>query len=345
MVIGGEGGIRTRGRLLDLRLVSSEFLSTTQAPLLVTPRLYHKVYVYILTFWVQYTMYLGAHVSSSGGIENAIKEGDKYQINSIQMMPTAPMRWVTKKISEEDIDRFVEALKGSSVKKILIHGIYLTNLARKDKQLFHLGKMGLAVYLDFANKVGELIEREGLDVEILGVCFHPGSQKELNYEDSLERISYGIDWVLDEVGGKQWLLIESTAGTGGNMGRSFTELLQMRNGSKGKDRVGFVLDTQHTYAAGYDWNNDIDSIVEEIGETLAFERVKAIHLNDSMTSCGSNKDRHANLGEGKLGNGTIGNILHRKELAHIPFILETPALKSASTMGEEIKKLKELAKK
>ena len=288
-------------------------------------------------------MYIGAHVSSGGGIENAIKEGDKYQINSIQMMPTAPMRWATKKIAEESIEAFVEALKGSVVKKILIHGIYLTNLAREDNQMFHLGKMGLAVYLDFANRVSELIRKNDLDVEILGICFHPGSQKELNYEDSLERISYGIDWVLDEVGGKQWLLIESTAGTGSNMGRSFTELSQMRDGCNGKDRVGFVLDTQHTYAAGYDWNNDMDSIVEEIGETLTFDRVKAIHLNDSMMVHGSNKDRHANLGDGKLGGDTIQNILHRKEFKDIPFILETPALKSSSTMGAEIEKLKKLA--
>ena len=289
-------------------------------------------------------MYIGAHVSSSGGIENAIKEGDKYQINSIQMMPTAPMRWATKKVPDENIEVFVEALKGSVVKKILIHGIYLTNLARKDKQLFHMGKMGLAVYLDFANRVGELIKKNDLDVEILGICFHPGSQKELNYEDSLERISYGIDWVLDEVGGEQWLLIESTAGTGSNMGRSFTELKSMRDGSKGKNRVGFVLDTQHTYAAGYDWVNDIDSVVEEIGETLGFDRVKAIHLNDSLMALGSNKDRHANLGEGKLGKDTVSKILHRQEFKDIPFILETPALKSSITMGEEIEKLKELSK-
>jgi deoxyribonuclease IV len=204
--------------------------------------------------------------------------------------------------------------------------------------------MGLAIYLDFANRVDTLIKKNDLDTEILGVCFHPGSQKELNYEDSLERISYGIDWVLDEVGGTQWLLIESTAGTGTNMGRSFTELKNMRDGTKGMDRVGYVLDTQHTYAAGYDWVNDMDSVVEEIGETLGFDRVKAIHLNDSMMSMGSNKDRHANLGEGKLGSDTVSRLLKRKELKDIPFILETPALKSSSTMLEEITTLKGLAK-
>ena len=289
-------------------------------------------------------MYLGAHVSSAGGIENAIKEGDRYDINSIQMMPTPPMRWATKSIAQESIDNFVEALKVSKVKKILIHGIYLTNLARDDKQLFHLGKMGLVVYLDFANRVGDLIKKNDLDVEILGVCFHPGSQKELNYEDSLERISYGIDWVLDEVGGNQWLLIESTAGTGTNMGRNFTELRSMRDGCKNIERVGYVLDTQHTYAAGYDWVNDMDSVVEEIGETLGYDRVKSIHLNDSMMALASNKDRHANLGEGKLGKETITKLLKRKEFKNTPFILETPALKSSTTMGEEISKLKELAK-
>jgi len=289
-------------------------------------------------------MYIGAHVSSAGGIENSIKEGDKYGINSIQIMPTPPMRWATKKISDEDIKKFVNQLEGSVVKKILIHGIYLTNLGRKDKQLFHMGKMGLAVYLDFANRASDLIKKKGFDVEILGICFHPGSQKELNYEDTLERISYGIDWVLEEAGGDQLLLIESTAGTGGNVGRSFTELEKIREGTKGKDRVGYVLDTQHTYAAGYDWNNDMDSVVHEIQETLDIKRVKAIHLNDSAMLLGSNKDRHADLGEGKLGPETIKKILHREEFKKIPFILETPALKSSSTMVKEIEKLKEFAK-
>lgn len=288
-------------------------------------------------------MYLGAHVSSAGGIENSIKEGDRYEINSIQIMPTQPMRWATKNIPQEGIEKFVEALKGSKVKKILIHGIYLTNLAREDKQLFHFGKMGLVVYLDFANRVSELIKKNSLNVEILGVCFHPGSQKELNYEDSLERVSYGIDWVLNEVGGTQWLLIETTAGTGTNMGRSFTELKNIRDGCEEKLRVGYVVDTQHTYSAGYDWVNDIDSVVQEMGETLGLSRVKSIHINDSMAELGSNKDRHANLGKGKIGEKTMYNILQRKEFKDIPFILETPALKSDKTKKEEILQLKKLA--
>ncbi len=292
---------------------------------------------------LEYAMYLGIHVSSSGGIENSIKNGEKYEVNTIQIMPTAPMRWATKPIPDEDIEKFVNELEKSSIKKILIHGIYLTNLARKDKQLFHLGKMGLVVYLDFAERVVDLITKRKIDAEILGVCFHPGSQQELSYEDSLERISYGIQWVFDEVKGKQKLLIETTAGTGSNLGRNFTELRLMREGVKEKDRVGYVLDTQHTHASGYDWVNNFEGVVEDLDRELKIENIKSIHLNDSMTECGSNKDRHSNLGEGKLGKETIKKFLQYPKFKNIPFILETPALKSKETIMKEVKVLKQLA--
>ena len=212
-------------------------------------------------------MYLGAHVSGAGGIENTIKQGDLYDINSIQIMLSPPMRWATKPIPEEIIKKFVNELENSNVKKILIHGIYLTNLAREDKQLFHLGKMGLVIYLDFAERVAKEIEKKKIDSEILGICFHPGSQKELPYEESIERVSKGIQWVLDEVKGKQKLLIETTAGTGTNLGRSFEELKKMRDGVKDKERVGFVVDTQHTYAAGYDRVNDLETVKKKKKKT------------------------------------------------------------------------------
>lgn len=289
-------------------------------------------------------MYLGIHVSSSGGIQNSILNGEKYGVNSIQIMPTAPMRWATKQILDEQINIFLDTLEKSNVKKILIHGIYLTNLARKDKQLFHLGKMGLVVYLDFAEKVAKGIQERKIDSEILGVCFHPGSQKELSYEDSLERISFGMQWVLDEVKGNQKLLIETTAGTGGNLGRNFTELKLMKEGVKDAERVGFVMDTEHTYASGYDWVNNFDGVVEDMERELGIGNVKAVHLNDSMVECGSNKDRHANLGEGKIGKDTISKMLHYKKFKDIPFILETPALKGDATIPDEVNMLKKLAK-
>jgi deoxyribonuclease IV len=289
-------------------------------------------------------MYLGIHVSSAGGIENAIKNGEKYGVNTIQMMPTAPMRWATKLIPDEDIENFVNELENSNIKKILIHGIYLTNLARGDKKLFHLGKMGLVVYLDFAEKVAKQIKERNIKSEILGVCFHPGSQQDLDYDESMERISYGIQWVLDEVQGDQKLLIETTAGTGKNLGRNFEELTKMREAVQDKERVGYVLDTQHTFASGYDWVNDFDSVVEDIEDILGLENVKSIHLNDSIPKLGTNKDRHANLGEGNIGKDTFRKILKYEKFKDMPFILETPAMKSPKTIEKEVEVLKELAK-
>lgn len=294
---------------------------------------------------LEYGMYLGIHVSSSGGIQNAIKNGEKYGVNTIQMMPTAPMRWATKLIPDEDINNFVNELEKSEIKKILIHGIYLTNLARGDKKLFHLGKMGLVVYLDFAEKVAKEIEKRNIDSEILGVCFHPGSQQDLTYEESMERISYGIQWVLDEVKGDQKLLIETTAGTGKNLGRNFEELVEMKKRVKDKKRVGFVLDTQHTFASGYDWVNNFEKVVRDIENVLGLENVKSIHLNDSIPECGSNKDRHANLGEGNIGKKTFKKILTYKKFETMPFILETPAMKSPKTIKKEVETLRRLAGK
>jgi deoxyribonuclease-4 len=160
----------------------------------------------------------------------------------------------------------------------------------------------------------------------------------------MERISYGMQWVLDEVKGNQKLLIETTAGTGKNVGRNFEELVKLRDGVEDKGRVGYVLDTQHTFAAGYDWVNNFDGVVKDIENILGLEKVKSIHLNDSVAELGTNKDRHANLGEGEIGKETFRKILKYKKFKNMPFILETPAMKSPKTIEEEVKVLRKLAK-
>jgi len=117
----------------------------------------------------------------------------------------------------------------------------------------------------------------------------------------------------------------------------------MREGVKDKNRVGFVVDTQHTFAGGYDWINDIEGVLNDMDREIGIDNVKAIHLNDSATALSSNKDRHADLGKGKIGEKAIIKILHNKKLEHIPFILETPALKSDPDTVKEVEVLKKLA--
>jgi len=284
--------------------------------------------------------YFGANVSSAGGHQNAIKEAEKLGINSIQTMPTAPMRWSLKEILIEQVEAFVNAQKKSGVRKLLIHCVYLINLARKHKQMFHLSKMSIATYLSYSQ---EIAKRSG-NLDVLGVTFHPGSAKDLSSEEGIKRISYGLNWILEQVPGDGMILLESSAGDGDIMGDKLEELAAMREGVEDKNRVGYVLDTQHMFVSGYDWRSDIVGVVEKIDEVLGLENVKCFHLNDSIPPFGSHKDRHANLGEGEIGISAIENIVNHPKLRNIPFILETPGLKSYDTAKKEVEKLREMVK-
>jgi deoxyribonuclease-4 len=288
--------------------------------------------------------YFGAHVSASGGHQNAIKNGEKYRLNTIQLMPSAPMRWSTKEIDMKEVEALVTEQMNSGVKKILTHGIYLINLARQEKQKFHLSKMGVLTYQNYIGNVIETAENMGSDLEVIGNTFHPGSAQDLSQEEGVKRISEGINWILERCHPKGMLLLESSAGAGKVMGDTLEELTQMRAGTEQKERVGFVLDTQHMFVSGYDWRNDLEGILKKIEETIGLENVHAFHLNDSKTAFESHRDRHENIGEGEIGIEAMKNLINHPKLRDIPMILETPALKSEKTMGEEIEKVKGMLK-
>jgi deoxyribonuclease IV len=288
--------------------------------------------------------YLGIHASASGGIKNAITAGNNAEVNAIQTMFSAPMRWSLNEIKQENIDEMAvqQAKKETTVKKILFHGVYLTNLARKDKQKFHLSKMSQQTHLDAAQRLQKSIKENDGDGEVLGVTFHPGSALDLSPEEGIKRISQGLNWILKETPGEGLLLLETTAGAGNVMGAKLEDLKAMRDGVEEKARIGFVADTQHMFASGYDWINDLEGVIEQLDEYLGIENIKAFHLNDSAQPFASNKDRHANLGAGEIGETAIRNLLNHPKLVDIPFILETPAMKSTETIKAEVAKLKDL---
>lgn len=288
--------------------------------------------------------YFGAFIG--GGLLKAAAMSSKYDMNSAMIMPTAPMRWALKEIPLDIAEDFVEQIKESPrpLKKILLHGVYLINLARGDKQMFHLGKMSLVHYMNYVRDLQALINDAGIkDLEILGTCFHPGSVKDLTEEESMERVIYGLNWILDN-SSKSTLLVESTAGSGAVMGDTLEELAKMRQGVEQKDRLGFVLDTQHMFASGYDWGNDLDKIVDQIDATIGLKNVKAFHLNDSMTDLASHKDRHANLGEGKIGAEAIKQLVNHPKFNEIPFIMETPGLKEEAGLKNQLETLRSYRK-
>ncbi len=287
-------------------------------------------------------MFLGANVSASGGLYKSLLNGDDLNINSIQTMLTAPMRWSTKDLDDAELEKFVETAKTSGVKKMLLHGIYLINLARKEKQMFHLSKLSLETHFRATAKLEKMLKDRVPDFEVLGLTFHAGSAIDLTPEEAMERIIYGLDWVMDKVEGGT-LLLETSAGAGKVMGDTFEEISAMRSGAKHKDRIGYVVDTQHTFVSGYDWVNDLDGVVEKMDSILGLDLIKAIHLNDSMKPFDSHKDRHADLGKGEFGEEAVRKILHHPKLKNIPFILETPALKNFDSAVNEVEMLKKLA--
>lgn len=286
--------------------------------------------------------YFGAHVSNAGGHQNGIKNGDKYGVNTIQTMATAPMRWSMKEVDMAQVEAFVNAQKDSGVKKLLVHGIYLINLARQDKQMFHMSKMSVLTYMNYIGNIIKMSQEVGGDIDVIGMTFHPGSAKDSPPAEGIKRISYGIDWILDKTEGEGMLLLESSAGAGNIMGDKLEELAAMREGVEHKDRVGYVLDTQHMFVSGYDWRSGLEGIIKNIEDTIGLEHVHAFHLNDSMTEMGSNKDRHENIGDGEIGLDAMKALINHPKLKDIPMILETPALKKPETMGPEIEKVRGL---
>lgn len=298
--------------------------------------------------------YLGAHIN--GGFSRAFDLSEKLDINSVQVMPTAPMRWSLKDIPVEKAallsdEKAVENLKRSPLKKILLHGVYLINLARKDKQKFHLSKMSLLTYLQFSEQLDQIIKKSELDLDVLGTCFHPGSVIDQTESEAIKRIGYGINWIFNkaEENGvtESKLLLESTAGAGNVMGDTVEELARMKDEVEDKyqERVGFVLDTQHMWASGYNWKEDLNVVMDKVESSLGWENIASIHLNDSMTDFASNKDRHADLGEGKIGEDAIKALINHEKIVEnkVPVIMEVPSLKDENGIKTQMQKLVKLA--
>lgn len=286
--------------------------------------------------------YLGAHVSVAGGLENAISAAALLGINTIQIHPSSPQRWISKPIDTASIETFVKAQKKSPVKLVFAHGIYLMNLAQPDKQKFHLSKLSLVHYLNFMSDLTTIAKHYESDVVAGGVVIHVGSA--VHYptkQEALDRALYGLNWTLEQAPqGK--LLLESSAGSGQVIGEKLDDLAWLREHTEQKDRIGFALDTEHMFASGYDWT-DADEVVRQVENSLPFKEVSVIHLNDSKVLCGSKKDRHENLGEGLIGGVAIKSIINHPKLQNIPMVLETPRMKSPEEAKIDVDKLKNWA--
>lgn len=274
----------------------------------------------------------GAHLSSSGGYASALLRAEELRISCMQLHAAPPQRWKTSRFQSGVEDEYLEQLPKVSPIKLFFHGIYLINLGSPREELQQSSVASLISYLDLISRMkGE------------GVIFHLGSFKD---EDDIERgfarVIRNVNEALLKSPQDSRLLLEVSAGAGRIIGSKLDELARVYDGVEQKERVGFALDTQHLWASGYDYVSDTAGFVAELGRTLTFQKIWAIHVNDSKTALASKRDVHANIGEGTIGREGLSRMINHPELRHIPLILETPGLKTPETTVQEVEALRSL---
>jgi len=277
-------------------------------------------------------MIFGAHIKISKGFDKAILQAKKMGLSAIQIFASAPQNWNPSHITNEQAENFAKKCQEAGIKYIFFHGIYLINLASENKFLLENSKKSLISYLNINAKM-----------KGNGVIFHLGSTKGQDFAKLKPQIIKCLDEILAKSDSHSTLILETSAGSGNNIGDTFLELAGIYKGIKNKVRIGFCLDTAHTFASGYDWRKNPVNILKEFDKIIGLAKLVCLHINDSKSGLFSHVDRHENVGHGKLGDETFRKILHLPQIQKIPLILEVPGFDNKGPDLENIKKLKELA--
>jgi len=276
---------------------------------------------------------IGAHVDSSGGLHLSFERAKAMGADAIQVHPTPPGFWGSPKLDEGRISTFKEAAARYGRPPFYFHAVYLINLAGDDPTMRSRSESTLTGYLKSADELG-----------VSGVIFHTGSHKGAGFEERLPSILEHLRKVLERADPKTArLLIENNAGLGGSVGARFEEIARMLDGL-GDPRVGVCFDTCHAFASGYDERTpaDVARTIDELDKVVGLKNVDVIHCNDSVTGLGSNRDRHANIGAGEIGEEGFRALLHEPRLAKLPFILEVPGAGNGPD-AEQVAELRRLA--
>jgi deoxyribonuclease-4 len=260
--------------------------------------------------------YLGAHISISGGLHLAIDRATAAGCNVLQIFTRNSNQWKGKPVSEADAALFRDKFAASGLHEVISHDIYLINLAAAPGETRDKSLTAFRDELESCARLG-----------IGKIVMHPGSHLTDTPQTGLERVVAAFDQLFSEV--PQFtgrVLIETTAGQGSNLGRTFEELAAIINGSRFPDKFGVCFDTCHTYAAGYDTATEAGyaDTMQQFDRLIGLERLACFHLNDSKKGLGSRIDRHEHIGQGALGLNPFRFILNDSRFATVPKILETP---------------------
>lgn len=270
---------------------------------------------------------IGCHLSTTKGFENMGKEILKAGGNTFQFFTRNPRGGKAKNIDEKDIDKLLDIARENNFAKLLAHAPYTLNPCSADENTRKFAK--------------EMMEDDLRRMEYLPnnfYNFHPGSHVKQSVEVG---INYIVELLNEVIKPEQTtkVLLETMAGKGTEVGRTFEEIAEIIERVKLKDHLGVCLDTCHVYDAGYDIVNDLDGVLDEFDRIIGLEKLCAIHLNDSKNPFKSHKDRHETIGEGEIGLEAIVKIINHPKLKHLPFYLETP--NELEGHAREIKLLKE----
>jgi len=277
---------------------------------------------------------IGAHVSASGGVENAPLNAREIGATAFALFTKNQRQWTAKPLTEKSISAFRRNLErvGIAPRYVLPHDSYLINLGHPDAEALQKSR---DAFLD------EMQRCEQLGLSLLN--FHPGSHlKRISEEESLGRVADSINWALERTSGVT-AVIENTAGQGSNLGYRFEHLAAIIDGVEDKSRVGVCLDTCHTFTAGYDLRTveACRQTFEEFERIVGFHHLQGVHLNDSKPDLGSRVDRHESLGKGKLGWTVFEFIMNDDRFDEIPMVLETV---DSTLWADEIRHLYALQK-
>ena len=273
---------------------------------------------------------IGCHLSSAKGYEAMAKEAEKIEANTFQFFTRNPRGGNAKEIKEEDVRAYGERARKQGITKILAHAPYTLNACSEKESVRNFAFRAMK----------EDMERMEYTP---GNCynFHPGSHVGQGVETGITLISELLNEILTP-SQTTTVLLETMAGKGSEVGRNFEELREILDRVTLSEKMGVCLDTCHVYDGGYDIVGDLDGVLTEFDQVIGLDKLKAIHLNDSMYGFESHKDRHARIGEGKIGLEAITRIINHPALRHLPFYLETP--NDLEGYAREISMLREVYK-
>ena len=276
-------------------------------------------------------MQIGAHISSSGGIDKAIDRAVVMDADSVQVFTQSPRAWRPTNHDPASFERFREKHAEAGIGGVLCHAVYLTNLASPDPVTYDRSIATLLNTTEVASAIGA------------DVVFHVGSHLGAGMEAGLEHVAPALEQALELCTDETWLLMENSAGAGGTIGRSIEELATIHDRLGGHPRLGVCLDSCHLWVSGVDVTEPaaLDACLDELDSTIGLDRLRALHVNDAAAPFASNRDRHANILEGELGE-KLGVFLASPRLQGLPAVLETAGPENRGPDATEIRKTKDL---